>query len=48
MAYQGDDKEFQAELIDIQNEILRTLRAILYNLEVVTGQDDTIDNIEDS
>jgi len=47
MAYQGDDSEFQTDLIETNKEILKVLKALLYNIELITDAENSIDNIED-
>lgn len=47
MSYEGDSSDFQQELIETNKELLKVLKALLYNIELVTEAENTIENIED-
>ena len=47
MAYSGDNAEFQNDLMESQNEIIKYLKAILLNQELITGNENTIEDIEE-
>lgn len=47
MAYNGDNADFQNDLIETQKEIIKLLKAAVLNLELMTENENTIDDIEE-
>ena len=47
MAYDGDNSQHQSTVESENAEIIRLLKAILMGIEMIAGQDDLIDNIEE-
>ena len=47
MAYNGDSASFEDEVTEQNDEIIKLLKAILIGIEIISDQENLIDNVED-